>query len=133
MNHKQLYNLLRNRVNRDIKKCKRQYYAEYFATNVNDMKKTWEGIRKIVNIKKISPKISQLNIGGKIINDDKELATDFNNFFVNVGPNTENAIPKVPHISNEEILDIINSLGCIHFWSITTYYFITNLDLEKTT
>ena len=27
-NHKRLYNLLRNRVNRDIKKCKRQYYAE---------------------------------------------------------------------------------------------------------
>ena len=93
------------------------------------MKKTWEGIRKIVNIKKTSPKISQLNIGGKIIDDDKELATNFNNFFVNVGPNTEASIPKVPnispskflknrnqinfviaHISNEEILDIINSL-----------------------
>ena len=118
VNHKRLYNLIRNRINRDIKKSKRQYYAEYFATNVNDMKKTWEGIRKIVNIKKMSPKISQLNIGGKIIDDDKELAT-----------NTENAIPKVPnilpskflknrnqinfviaHISNEEILDIINSL-----------------------
>ena len=70
-----------------------------------------------------------MNIGGKIIDDDKELATNFNIFFVNVGPNTENAIPKVPiilpskflknrnqinfviaHISNEEILDIINSL-----------------------
>ena len=93
------------------------------------MKKTWEGIRKIVNIKKTSPKISQLNIGGKIIDDDKELATNFNNFFLNMGPNTEASIPKVPnispskflknrnqinfviaHISNEEILDIINSL-----------------------
>ena len=63
------------------------------------MKKTWEGIRKIVNIKKTSPKISQLNIGGKIIDDDKELATNFNNFFVNVEPNTEASIPKVPNIS----------------------------------
>ena len=70
-----------------------------------------------------------MNIGGKIIVDDKDLATNFNEFFVNVGPSTENAIPKVPnilptkflknrmqvnfviaHISNEEILDIINSL-----------------------
>ena len=92
-------------------------------------KKTWEGIRKIVNIKKVSTKTSQLNIGGKIIDDDKELANNFNNFFVNVGPSTENTIPKVPnilpskflknrnqmnfviaHISNEEILDIIKSL-----------------------
>ena len=71
----------------------------------------------------------QLNIGGKIIVDDKDLATNFNDFFVNVGPSTENAIPKVPNIlqtkflknriqvnfvianiSNEEILDIINAL-----------------------
>ena len=51
-NHKRLYNLLRNRVNREIKKAKKQYYAEYFANNVNNAKKTWEGIRKIVNVKK---------------------------------------------------------------------------------
>ena len=82
-----------------------------------------------MNIKKTSIKTSQLNIGGKIIVDDKDLATNFNEFFVNVGPSTENAIPKVPnilptkflknriqvnfviaHISNEEILDIINAL-----------------------
>ena len=40
----------------------------------------------------------QLNIGGKIIDNDKEIATNFNNFFTNVGPNTENLIPKVPNI-----------------------------------
>ena len=127
-NHKRLYNLLRNRVNRDIKKSKKQYYAEYFADNINNTKKTWEGIRKIGNIKKMSSKPSQLKISGKIIDDDKKLATNFNHFFVNVGKNTENAIPKVQnispkflknriqtnfiiaHIANEEILDIINSL-----------------------
>ena len=88
----------------------------------------WEGIKKIVNIKNISTKSSQLNIGGKIIDGDKELATNFNKFFVNVGSSTEKTIPKVPnvspkflrnrnqtnfiiaHISNEEILDIVNSL-----------------------
>ena len=77
----------------------------------------------------MSSKPSQLNINGKIVDEDKKLATNFNNFFVNVGQNTENAIPKVPnispskfkkyriqtnfiipHIANEEILDIINSL-----------------------
>ena len=71
----------------------------------------------------------QLNIGGKIIDNDKEIATNFNSFFTNVGPNTENLIPKVPnispskflrnrnqinfviaHMANEEILDIINCL-----------------------
>ena len=92
-------------------------------------KKTWEGIQKIVNVKKMTAKPSQLNVGGNIIDDDKELASNYNHFFVNVGQNTENAIPKVPnispskflknrnqinfviaYISNKEILDIINSL-----------------------
>ena len=53
------------------------------------LKKTWDGIKNIVNIKKNSNRTSQLNVGGKIIDDDKEIATNFNNFFVNVGPNTE--------------------------------------------
>ena len=88
-----------------------------------------------MNIKKTSAKTSQLNIGGKIIVDDKDLATNFNEFFVNVGQSIENAIPKVPnilptkflknrmqvnfviaHISNEEMLDIINSLGNKSTW-----------------
>ena len=30
--------------------------------------------------------------------DDQELATNFNEFFVNVGPSTDNTIPKVPNI-----------------------------------
>ena len=38
-NCKGLYNLFRNRVNWEIKKSKKQYYAEYFAENVNNIKK----------------------------------------------------------------------------------------------
>ena len=51
-----------------------------------------------MNIKKTSSKPSQLNIGGNIVDDDKELPTNFNKFFVSVGQNTESAIPKVPNI-----------------------------------
>ena len=129
MNCKRFYNLLRNRVHRELKKSKKQYYADYFADNVNNIKKTWEGIRKIANIKKMSMKTAQLNIGGRVIDDEAVLAKNFNNYFANVGPNTENTIPKVPnisplkflkdriqfnfiiaHTSNEEILDIISAL-----------------------
>ena len=68
-------------------------------------------------------------MGGKIIDIDKDIANNFNNFFVNVGHSTEDSIPKVPnisptkflknrnqinfiiaHVSNEEIVEIIKSL-----------------------
>ena len=68
------------KVNRELKKSKKQYYAEYFVSSINNMKKTWE----IVNLKKKPTKTTQLNIGGKTIDDDKEVATTFNDFFVNV-------------------------------------------------
>ena len=81
-----------------------------------------------MNVKKDCNRTSHLNVGDKVI-DDKEIATNFNHFFVNVGPNKEESIPKVPnispskflknrnqmdfviaHVSNEGLLDIINSL-----------------------
>ena len=127
MNCKRLYNLFRNRVNRELKKSKKRY-VDYFTEHVNNIKKTWDGIKNIVNLKKTSKRTTQLNIGGKIIDNNNEIATNFNSFFVNVGPSTEKSIPKVPivpskflknqnqvnfviaHVSNEEILEIINSL-----------------------
>ena len=70
-----------------------------------------------------------MNIKGKIIDDPKDIANSANEFFVNVGPNTEKTVPKVEnitpekflkdrndvdfvmaHISEEDILDIIKSL-----------------------
>ena len=86
------------RVNKDIKKSKK-ILCRLLNEHVNNITKTWEGIKKIVNIKKTSIKTTQLKIGGKIIDNDKEIATNFNKFFVNVGPNTENMIPKVPNLS----------------------------------
>ena len=51
-----------------------------------NIKKTWSGIREIVNIQNsITPKITQLNINGKIIENPKAVANQLNNFFVNVG------------------------------------------------
>ena len=54
----------------------------------------WSGIREIVNIRNnISPKITPLNINGKIIDNPKVVANQLSNFFVNVGPQTESSIP----------------------------------------
>ena len=127
---KRLYNLFRNRVNRELKKAKRNYYTKYFEENSNNIKKTWEGIRSIINIKSTKESsISQIKVNNKVIRNHKEIVETLNNFFVNVGPNTEKNIPVNPkikpekflknrnqlnfliaHISNEEVLDIINQL-----------------------
>ena len=48
-NVKIVYNLSRNKVNRELKKSKILYYTKYFEDNKNDIKKTWNGITSIIN------------------------------------------------------------------------------------
>ena len=127
---KQAYNRVRNKVKNEIFKSKRSYQKSYFEKYSSDIKKTWEGIRKLVNVKKSTDfTISQLHIKGKIVDDPQCIANSFNNFFANVGPETEKTVPKTPHISpsvylknrnqsnfilahisEQEVLDLINSL-----------------------
>ena len=75
------------------------------------------------------PMVAQLNVNGKIIVNPKEIATNLNYFLVNIGPSTESNILKavninpakfmkdrqqfnfiIAHISEEEVLRIINTL-----------------------
>ena len=126
----QVYKIARNRVSRKIQKSKQEYQDAYFVEHQNDIKKTWEGLRKLVNMKKsVRFSISQLNVNGVIVDDPAMIAEKLNKFFVNVGPETEKKVPKVPnaspekylknrnqfeliiaHISEEEILNIISAL-----------------------
>ena len=127
---REIYNRVRNRVSRQLEKSKKEHYESYFDEMNNNIKKTWEGIRKIVNVKKSTKfSISHLNVNGKIVDQPIDIANNLNNFFVNVGPQTEKTVPKVPtktpdqflkdrnqflfiiaHISVDEVVDIIAAL-----------------------
>ena len=80
-NIKRLYNLFRNRTNRELKRSKRDYYHQYYEQNSNNSKKVWEGIRAIINVKKPNiPSISQLKVNENIIDNPKEIVESLNNF-----------------------------------------------------
>ena len=92
---KQSYNLFRNRTTREIKKSRRKYYKEYFEGNLNNMKKTWQGIKQIININnKAGVQINQLCHKGKQINTNQEMANTFNEFFTEIGPQLDKEIPQ---------------------------------------
>ena len=79
------YNLFRNSVTRDIKTSKRNYYASYFENCKNNMKKTWKGIREIINTKSSMSCISHIYHNGQTITEPITIATTFNNFFTSIG------------------------------------------------
>ena len=89
-----LYNIFRNRVTREIKKAKKEYYKNFFETNLCNMKKTWQGIKEIINLNnRNGPKVSQLNYDGKQINTNDGMANAFNDFFTKIGPKLDKDIP----------------------------------------
>ena len=100
-----LYNKFRNRVNRELKKSKKSHFTDYFNKHNNNIKKTWQGIRSIVNVKNnLNHGLSQLNINGKLVDEPKDIANHINDFFVNVGPELDKNIPKINHISASKYL-----------------------------
>ena len=62
--------------------------------NKNNMKKFWSGITWIINIGKVKADyIPSILESGKTVDNPCAIANIFNNFFVNVGKNTDKDIP----------------------------------------
>ena len=89
------YNRVRNSVNKEIKNSKKNYYSSYFESCKSNMKKTWKGINEIISIQpKSSPNlVNQINHNNILIDDPKLISDTFNDFFINVGTNTDKSIP----------------------------------------
>ena len=69
-------------MNRELKRAKKKYYTRYYSENIKNIKKTWEGLKSIINNK--APKkatISQIMVGNRVILNKKEIVE---NYFVNV-------------------------------------------------
>ena len=59
------------------------------------MKKTWQGIKQIININnKADVQINQLCHEGKQISSNEEMANTFNDFFTEIGPQLDKEIPQ---------------------------------------
>ena len=83
--------------NRILKKTMRQaketYYLSCFRKYKNDIRNTWATIKIAINKNKQTKTFpNNLNIGGTEVTDFKTIATKFNEFFVNIGPDLADSI-----------------------------------------
>ena len=78
-----LYKRYRKSIKRLTFLSKQNYFKSYFENNKNNSKKTWDGIRNIVNQKTKCQSNSSifLNNNGKIIYDQKSVANIFNHHY----------------------------------------------------
>ena len=77
-------------------KSKANYYKDQLDKYQNNIKKTWDVIKEVIgNTKPISHTLpKRLIINNAEIFDKKSIAEQFNKYFLNVGPNLAEIIPK---------------------------------------
>ena len=88
------FKIYRNKINHLCKISKKQYYNNYFNTNIKDSKKVWDGIKEIVSINKKSKIIpNKVIVDDKVCEDSVTIANAFNKYFTEVGPILAGQIP----------------------------------------
>ena len=123
------YKQYKNKLNSILENAERDHYDKLFDTHKNNIKKSWEIISEIINNKSSSKgkkATFHASNGGPL--SDGEVADQFNNFFVNVGPTLANKIPNTSvdplsyirsvneesillnHVTSDEVTDIIKGL-----------------------
>ena len=86
------YKVLRNQVNEQIRLSKKQYYEKFFTENSKNLKKVWQGIKEIINIKSKNYNIPNcLEINDELITDIPKISENFNNYFSNIAENILNS------------------------------------------
>ena len=87
------YKSLRNTIVSLIRASKKNHYQKYFSDNSDNIRKTWKGIKSIINIRNISSShISSLKVDKEISSDPNVMANCFNNFFSSIGSDLQKQI-----------------------------------------
>ena len=77
------------------RKSKANHFNNFFQENKLNLFKTWEDIRKIINITtKESKEINCIQVGNKTINNPIKIANNFNNHFTSIAEKIEDNLVK---------------------------------------
>ena len=79
------YKKLRNDIVEQTKDSKSNFYKHYFEENNKNLRKIWQGIRQIINIKSKQSDIpTSITVNNKQITNPKEISNSFNDYFSNI-------------------------------------------------
>ena len=85
--HWQKFQLLRNKVNIEIRNAKSKYFHDKITDCfvMNDPKKTWKLINLLLGKNAKSNNVNELLIGGISVSDPKSIAEELNDYFISIG------------------------------------------------
>eukprot|EP00794_Sanderia_malayensis_P013604 gene13604-15016_t len=90
------YKELRNRCTNAIRMAIREYYHGLIEENKNDPKSMWKTINRVLDRNASATSIASLNIDGKIVTGEREVAEALNQHFATIGPKLADKIENKP-------------------------------------
>ena len=87
------YAKYRNELTQLLRKQHINYYESLIQESKNNLTKTWNIIKSVINNKRTMSKCSKFVNNNITMSDDLEIANHFNNYFANIGPNLAKVIP----------------------------------------
>ena len=79
------FKVLKNEITSLTRSSKKSYYEKYFTKNKDNLRKTWQGIKEIINIKnKNFNTVSCITDKNINVSDPKTIANCFNKFYVSI-------------------------------------------------
>ena len=109
------YKILRNKIVALIKLNKKNHYHEYFTKNSADIKKTWKGIKSVINIKAASESLpSSMLINNSSETDPNKIAEGFNSFFSSIAEKLQGNIHSVNTDFKKYLSDRVDTNFVMH-------------------
>ena len=127
---RQMNNMFKNRINKEIKNAKDLYYKNLIVFHKNDLKKSWNVIKKLSGKIEKKEEIIKLLDGDVLLTDKTEIANSFVDFFSNIAQNLDSYLPtsdsspfdnisRNPNsfyifpVTEYECQDIVSKLKCV--------------------
>ena len=87
------YKVLRNKITTLIRNSKKNHLQNYFTKNAQDIRKTWSGIKNIINIKPTSKaQPASILVDNKLETDPSKIAEGFNTYFSTIAEKLQHEI-----------------------------------------
>ena len=131
----QKFKQYRNLIKTLTRRSKNNNYYNYFYSNKKNLRKTWQGIKNIINLNNNNTSLPNcLNKGRRNLTDPVDIANEFNGFFSEIGKKLETKIIKTD-ITYDKLLKNPNEKS--FFMKPTSEeevkYLILNLNPHKST
>jgi hypothetical protein len=81
------YKQYHNIYNSLLRASKKLHYERKFVEHAKNPKKTWQLLNELTLGNSKTAQVSKLNVNGNILDQPKDIANEFNNFFSTAGQN----------------------------------------------